>query len=596
MRASYRAWTIGQTSVTRGRFASLPDGQQKTRVSDDGLSVTIWDESGTKHMTLGFAGEAGSEEIRKQWVACIASANGPAGSWRSIESARASSSRSRVFLTWASEQGIDSLDCLTADNWCDFVSWVRDTYPDKASKTRNSRLLAVRALILRHGGLSYEVGQVLSQRYLETPEATLPDHYTVGELQQIRSNATRALRIAWRRIEPDWALAQRRKESVPTEQRPRWEALQALLRAPHKRLRREDGRALGLLDQYLNVRMEEARSLLFLTTNEGLAAYGAIVAATGENSSTTSRRRTPSTAASAGSESLTIFTSERDKRRRSGGKSLMAENVGVTSPLGKLLQLVMDCTAPARRSAHINPEALLDSHARAHQYSKESSSESLILFMRRSGALVNSVAHVPKTLDWMPSGLHLDLRRLHRTYLTRVAQHPVDNRYLTWIDAYILKDPNRIQELEDIHRAAQQKALDAVRGLAVRLLTEEEAAKEGLDTTPTAKGTRCQDILHNPETGTYCSKSWLSCLGCRNAYIVTSNLPPLIALLDLLDAKRRDDDDRERWRREYLTPWQQLRAILGDVDPETIAAARAKVSPDLRSQVWTTVIVNGGES
>ncbi|WP_319453161.1 MULTISPECIES: hypothetical protein [unclassified Mycobacterium] len=558
--------------------------------------MTIWDENGTKHMALDFVAEAGSKEIRKQWVACIANLNGPAGSWRSIESARASSSRSRVFLRWASERGIDSLDSLTADDWFEFVAWIRDTYRDKATKTRNSRLLAVRTLLVRHGGLSYDVGQALSQRYLETPETTLADHYTARELQQIRSNATRALRIAWRRIEPNWALAQRRKELVPAEQHPRWEALHALLRAPHKRLNRDNGHALGLVDRYANVRMEEARSLLFLTTNEGLAAYGAIVAATGENSSTTSRRRTPSTAASAGSESLTIFTSERDKRRRSGGKSLMAENVGAASPLGKLLQLVMDCTAAARRSAHINPEALLDNYPSAHQSAKESSRESLILFLRQNGVLVNSVSHVPKSLDWMPTGLHLDLRRLHRTYLTRVAQRPVDNRYLTWIDAYILKDPERIQELEDIHRAAQQKALDAVRGLAVRLLTEEEAAGEGLDTTPTAKGTRCQDILHNPETGTYCSKSWLSCLGCKNAYIVMSNLPPLIALFDLLDIKRRDDDDRERWRRQYLIPWQQLRAILADVDPETIAAARAKASPELRSQVWTTVIGNGGES
>lgn len=135
-----------------------------------------------------------------------------------------------------------------------------------------------------------------------------------------------------------------------------------------------------------------------------------------------------------------------------------------------------------------------------------------------------------------------------------------------------------------------------MRGLAIRLLTDEEATAEGLDTTPTAKGTRCQDILHNPETGTYCSKSWLSCLGCKNAYIVTSNLPPLVALLDLLDGKRRDDDDRERWRREYLTPWQQLTAILGGVETETVSAARAKVSPELRSQVWDSVIVNRGES
>jgi hypothetical protein len=177
-----------------------------------------------------------------------------------------------------------------------------------------------------------------------------------------------------------------------------------------------------------------------------------------------------------------------------------------------------------------------------------------------------------------------------------VAQQPVDNRNLTFIDAYILKDPERIRELEDIHRAAQQKAVDAVRSLSVRLLTEDQAKAEGLDTAPTAKGTRCQDILHNPQTGTYCSNSWLSCFGCKNAYIVTSNLPPLVALLDLLAMKRRDDDDRERWRREYLIPFQQLTVILSGVEPETLAAARSKVTPELRSQVWNAVIVNRGES
>lgn len=560
------------------------------------MSVTLWDETGTRQMTLGFADEVGSAILRKQWVACIAIANGPDGSWRSIETARASSSRSRVFLTWASEQGIDNLDSLTDDNWFEFVSWVRETYKDKAAKTRNSRLHAVRALLLLHDGLSYDAGKALSQRYLETQEDILPSHYTVAELQQIRSSATKALRRAWRRIEPNWALVRTSEEAVPVAQRPRWEALQALVQEPHKRMARNHGTALGLLDRYLNVQMEPVRALLFLTTNEGLAAYGAIIAATGENSSTTARRRPPSTAASVGSEELTIFTSERDKRRRGAGSSLMAENVNATSPFGKLLQLVLDCTAPARHSAQINPEALRDNHPTAHQDAKEASAESLILFLRASGVLTNSVSHVPKSLQWMPAGLHLDLRRLHRTYLTRVAQQPVDNRYLTWIDAYILKDPDRIQELEDIHRAAQRKAHNAARTLAIHLLTEEEAKADGLDTAPTNKGTRCQDILHHPETGTYCAKSWLSCLGCKNAYIVTSNLPPLLALLDLLDGKRRDDDDRDRWRREYFIPWQQLTTILAGVDPDTVSEARAQVSPEMRTQVWETVIVNRGES
>ncbi|MGV0740694.1 hypothetical protein ABQF35_24790 [Mycobacterium syngnathidarum] len=453
----------------------------------------------------------------------------------------------------------------------------------------------MRTILLQHRGLAYEVGQVLAQRYLETQEYNLPEHYTVTELQQIRSAAVRALRVALRRIEPNWTLAQSRSASVTTEKHARRQALHTLLGAPQKRLSREHGRALGLLDSYLNVQMEAARSLLFLTTEEGIAAYAAIIATTGENSSTTARRSPPRTTASAGSESISIFTTEREKRRRGSGNALMAENVDVTSPLGKVLQLVVDCTAPARHSAHINPEALIDNQAPGHHSSKELSSESLILFMRRSGVLANNVTHIPKSPEWLPAELRLDLRRLHRTYLTRIAQQPVDNRYLTWIDAYILKDPQSIQELEDIHRAAQRKAIDAARSTAVRLLTEEEAVSEGLDTAPTAKGTRCQDILHHPETGTYCSKSWLSCLGCRNAYVVTSNLPPLVALLDLLDAKRQDDDDRERWRREYLVPWQQLNAILGDVQSESISAARTEITPELKSQVWNTIFVDRGE-
>lgn len=564
--------------MTKGRFASLPTDKQKSRVSDDGLSVTVWDEDGTKHMTLSFADEAGSKVLRKQWVACIASASGPAGTWRSIESARGASSRSRVFLTWASQRHIEGLEALTAEDWLDFVLWVRATYSDVTPTARNSRLVAIRAILLRHPGLSSDVTQALSQRYLETEECTLADHYTVAELQQIRSAATRALRTALTRIEPNWSLAQTPKQAVRAEDAPRWNALHTLLQQPHQRLSREDGLALGLLDQYRNVQMEQVRSLLFLSTQEGLAAYAAIIAATGENSSTTARRRSPSTAASAGSESLTIFTSERDKRRRGRGKSLMAENVVATSQLGKTLQLVSNCTAPARFSAHINPEALLDSYPHAHQSAKEGSSESLILFMRRSGVLANSVTHVPKSLDWMPAGLHLDLTKLHRTFLTRVAQRPVDNRHLTFIDAYVLKDPERIRELEDIHRAAQRKALEKARTVAVRLMTEAEAAAEGLSTGATAKGTRCRDILHNPETGTYCSNSWLSCLGCRNAYVVTNNLPPLVALFDLLEGKQRDDEDRERWRREYLTPFVQLAGILSAVEPESISAARPCVS------------------
>ena len=580
----------------RGKYARLPESERDSRISDDGLSITVWDEPRTLSLQLSFADSAGTEQLRKEWVLCIYQLTSQSGPWRSLETTRACTSRSRFFLDWLSKRTITTLDDITPKVWDEFLHWVQQQFAEVSAKARNSRTLSVRRILSQHVGLTASMQQVLSQRYSETVADPKLDHYTISEFQNIRSKAVRNLREAWARIQPNWILAMTPHEEIAPEHYEEWLALNQLLRAPHQRLSRDNGRALGLLDRYLNVRMNEARLLLFLTTEEGISAYAAIIATTGENSSTTTRRKVPSDDASVGSDSATIYTSERYKPRRGAANSLMAENASIDSPLGALLQLIMNCTEPARFAARTNPDSLRGKHPRTNHGANGSSSESLILFSKVTGELGRSVTHIPKRLAWMVEGLELDLSKLHRTYQTRVAQHPTDNHLQTWIDAYLMRDPERLQQLEDTHRTAQNKAVAASRQLAARLLTEDQAQIEGLDTTSTPKGTRCADILHNPQTGTYCSKPWLACLGCKNAYIPISNLPALVALLDLLNAKQRDDDDRERWQREFLLPQQQVLAILSELDQGTIDLARANVTPELRSAVWNTIFVEKGDT
>lgn len=578
---------------SKGRFASLPpEGYSRPGISPDGKSLTIWDEDGTKSVTVSLK-NAGPERLVIEWVKCLARVTGPSGTWRSLQTAVSSISRSRMFVMWAAGR-VETLDDLDAEDWLDFVHHVRENSPDVTPTTRNGRITTVKTVLLAHEGLSYALGQQLARRYMETQETpSQSNHYSAAEFQRIRAAAKRALSNAWKRIEPNWELARTPEADVPEDLYPRWQALHSLLRDPKARLRAAEARALKATDKYGNPLMRDARDSLYLDTHEGLAAYAAIIATNGENLSTTSRRDVPSTAASIGSEH-TILTSERVKKRRGPRASHMPENIAIESPLGQVLELVMKCTEPARVAVKTNPQCLVDSHPKAHNDMRHASSDSLILFTRSDGTMTNVISHIPKPF-WLPHGTSLTFQRLHRTYLTRIAQHNVDNAYRTWVEAYILKDPERLKELEDIHRKAHQRALDKIKDLSIRLYTEDQARSQGLDITPTTKGTRCQDITTNPDTGTYCSRPWLSCLGCSNAYIVLSNLPPLVALFDLLEGKRRNDDDRERWRREYLEPWTQLTAILAEIDSSAVEQARAQVTPELTTQVWETVFMNRGE-
>jgi hypothetical protein len=579
----------------RGRFATLPPKEgapQRPGIATDGLSLTIWDEDGVSHRVESFNDSPGAVTLRQQWVKAIAAASGPLGTWKSLNTSIGKVSQARVFLPWAADNGILSLDDLIGDDWIAFQDHIRSVMAHTGPDSRNTILSSVKAVLLQHPNRSLR--RALSRRWMETGSGSTREHYSVQELQQIRSAALKALRVAWERIEPNWLLVTTPKDAVPEDQMERWQALHEVLANPRER--RPSKRLARILGAWRAGRQASAtrlRETLFLNADEGVAAIVAIIGYNGENLSTTLRRKVPSTGATAGSE-VAVLTTERVKRRR-GTQALMVENVLEDSDLGRVLALIRKVTEPARFAAQRNPQLFeVPNGTRTEQ--RATSHENLILFANGAGSFLNAPALMPASPPWMPEGLRLSCQKLHRSYITRIAQAPTDHRERTFIEAYILKDAERIQELEDIHRDAQRQAFNLVQQVAIQLMTREEALEQGLDTQGTPKGTRCRDIEHHPSTGKACDRGWLACLTCANAYIVTDNLPPIVALHDLLAAVERDGDDRDRFRRQYLTPLTQLRAVLADAGEHAVATARAAITPELNSQVWQKVIRERGQA
>lgn len=579
----------------RGRYAVLPTGNEPQRagISEDGLEITIWDEDAIHHRVESFRDSPGTPTLRRQWVRAIDAVSGPGGSWKSVVTATEKVRQSRPFLKWAEDNQIHSLDELTGDHWEAFQVHMREVMAHTKASSRNQALASVKAILLRHPNQGLR--KALNRRWMETDEDSTRSHYSVAELQKIRSSALKALRAAWARIEPNWKLVLTPLEQVPEDQKSRWHALHEVLNDPRKRKpSKRTARELGALrDDGVQASAIRLRQALFLNTDEGVAALAAIIGYNGENQSTTVRRTVPSTGATAASESQ-VFTTERVKRRR-GSKALMVENVPEDSEFGRVLSLIVKVTEPARFAVSQNPK-LLEIPNGKHPGQRVTSHEALILFANGAGSFVSVPALMPSGPSWLPADLKLSLQKLHRSYLTRVVQAPTDNRERTFLEAYILRDPERIQELEDIHRAAQEKVFARINSVEIRLMTAEEARNEGLDTQGTAKGTRCKDIEHHPTTGSMCDRGWLACLTCANCYILLDNLPPIVALHDLLAEVERDGDDRDRFRREFLEPLTQLRTILLDAGDHAVATARAAVTPEMISEVWDRVIRNRGQS
>lgn len=590
------------TEAGRGRYAALPPDSEvyaRRGITEDGLALTIWDEDGKRHRFESFRDSPGTVEVRRQWVRAVHAASGPLGTWKSVVTSRGRVDKARVFLRWAATNNIQSLDDLVDDDWTAFQDYIHETYKHVQRRTRRHVLSSVKSILVQHPNvhlrkaLTRQSSEATSD--LTTVDKPTREHYSIEELQQIRAAALSTVRAAWSRIEPNWRLVTTPEAEVPPDQLERWRALRYVLDNPRaKRWPKRFARVLdSCRDDGIQASATRLRGTLFLTTDEGIAAITAIIGYNGENLSTTLQRKVPNTGATAGSE-IKVLTSERLKRRR-GSRALMVENVTEDSDLGRILTLITKATTPARYAVRNNP-ALLEPRNGDQAGQRLAGPDKLILFANGVGSFISEPAGMPRSPIWMPKGLKLNFQKLHRTYITRVVQTPTDHRERTFTEAYILKDPERIQELEDIHRAAHRQAAIRVQQVALRLLTREEALGQGLDTQPTPKATRCRDIEHHPSTGRVCDRGWLACLTCPNCYILTENLPPIVALHDLLEQMERDGDDRDRFRREYLTPLTQLRAILLDAGDHAVRAARASITPDLNTQVWQRVIRERGLS
>ncbi|MFI0714083.1 hypothetical protein ACH4SK_26175 [Streptomyces inhibens] len=106
--------------------------------------------------------------------------------------------------------------------------------------------------------------------------------------------------------------------------------------------------------------------------------------------------------------------------------------------------------------------------------------------------------------------------------------------------------------------------------------TARDLARGDLDTAWTA----CEDYDHNPETGTTCGDSFLTCFHCGNCLVTRTHLPRLLALMDALGGLRQRMSENAWWER-YGPAWVAVRRdILAKFSRAEVDAARQQPLPD----------------
>jgi hypothetical protein len=179
---------------------------------------------------------------------------------------------------------------------------------------------------------------------------------------------------------------------------------------------------------------------------------------------------------------------------------------------------------------------------------------------------------------------------------------------------YLRGDPTTIEwaqqvmsealtDVEHAAWAAHRRALAAAGGTALNVVsgttsvdaltraglgpeTAQRAVDGGLDTAWSA----CSDHDHHPATGRPCRFSFLDCFHCGNCVVIQEHLPPLLSLLDALEARRAHLSEEQWWAR-YGPTWAAIRYdVLCRFTAEELAAAAA-VKPsdallDLVEPTW----------
>jgi hypothetical protein len=551
------------------------DGAQA--IHPGGLSLTAVNEDGTESKVITLEKLPGATRLRTELILALAELNGPRKRWRSIYSLKTVYDKVSAFLRWLDDQGhqpqsVADISVATWDAWV-----LRNGGANTVTGTGNISM--VRAVLMCVPGRSQALTQAMSRR-LGQPAPTIQESYTEADYRRIRRAARKAVHGACRRISANFEIVLRFQAGADMASAEKAQALALLEVMKH-------GTAQSKNSYKHNARplTRHAQRSMFLTPHEAWACAVLLAAEAGWNRSVIHRLGVPDNSAGAGDD-IEVYTVPLNKPRRGKHQHSTTTVLGNSGP-GRALTWIITATEPARTVLNdlgCPPDRLLI-------YSRYNDRTPASRFAW--GAPQGSRVTRP---PWGTPDLHpISLRKLRRTHQVLFDRSPAQNTRETHEDVYLRNDstaPGLAYEAVAAGLAdAVSRAEDFVK---MRMLPAEQVDDEVRSGRSDTAIAACTDYEHHPDTGTPCTESFLSCLGCVNAIATPRHLSRLVlthAGLVELSGTISSDEWARRWETHYL----RLCSLLKRHTTEAERAAAMKSATE-HDRNMVTRLLGGGYS
>jgi hypothetical protein len=551
------------------------DGAQA--IHPGGLSLTAVNEDGTESKVITLEKLPGATRLRTELILALAELNGPRKRWRSIYSLKTAYDKVSAFLRWLDNQGhqpqsVADISVATWDAWV-----LRNGGANTVTGTGNISM--VRAVLMCVPGRSQALTQAMSRR-LGQPAPTIQESYTEADYRRIRRAARKAVHGACRRISANFEIVLRFQAGADMASDEKAQALALLEVMKH-------GTAQSKNSYKHNAQplTRHAQRSMFLTPHEAWACAVLLAAEAGWNRSVIHRLGVPDNSAGAGDD-IEVYTVPLNKPRRGKHQHSTTTVLGNSGP-GRALTWIITATEPARTVLNdlgCPPDRLLI-------YSRYNDRTPASRFAW--GAPQGSRVTRP---PWGTPDLHpISLRKLRRTHQVLFDRSPAQNTRETREDVYLRNDSTAPEQAYVAVAAGLANAVSRAEDFVkIRMLPAEQVDDEVRSGRSDTAIAACTDYEHHPDTGTPCTESFLSCLGCVNAIATPRHLSRLVlthAGLVELSGTISSDEWARRWETHYL----RLCSLLKRHTTEAERAAAMKSATE-HDRNMVTRLLGGGYS
>jgi hypothetical protein len=546
-----------------------------------GLSLTAVNEDGTESKVITLEKLPGATRLRTELILALAELNGPRKRWRSIYSLKTGYDKVSAFLRWLDNQGHQpqSVADISVATW---DAWVLQN-GGTITVTGTGNISMVRTVLMCVPGRSQALTQAMSRR-LGQPAPTIQESYTEEDYRRIRRAARKAVHSASRRISANFEIVLRfqARADMTSDEKAQAQALLEVMKHGSAQSK-SSYKSLGAWSVQGRPLTRHAERSLFLTPHEAWACAVLLAAEAGWNRSVIHRLVVPDNSAGAGDD-IAVYTVPLNKPRRGNHQHSTTTVLGNSGP-GRALTWIITATEPART-------VLNDSGRPSDRlliYTKYNGHTPASRFGR--GAPVGVRVTRP---PWGTPDLHpISLRKLRRTHQVLFDRSPAQHTRATHEDVYLRNDSTAP---EQAHEAVAAGLADAVSRaedfVKMRMLPAEQVDDEVRSGRSDTAIAACTDYEHHPDTGTACTESFLSCLGCVNAIATPRHLSRLVlthAGLVELSGTISSDEWARRWETHYL----RLCSLLKRHTTEAERAAAMKSATEHDRNVVTRLLGGG---